>query len=101
MPTNVASQKPGGVTRRTTAGITQMKMFTTVPAGSASQAILSVPITTASLKAGSVMWTMTVETTRMSRCQNAVSGRDMHDPDQETKGPLLWPHGTLPVGSPC
>lgn len=103
VPTNVASLKLGGVTRRTTAGITRMKMFTTVPAGSASQAILSVPITTASLRAGSAMWTMTVETTQMSRCPNAVSscGRDMHDQEQETKRPLLRPHGTVPVGSPC
>lgn len=54
-PTNVASRNPGSVTWRTTAEITRMKIVPTVPAGPAGRAILSVPMATASLRAGSVM----------------------------------------------
>lgn len=104
VPINAASQKPGSVTRRMTVGITQMKTVPTVPAGSASQVILSAPVATASLRTGSVMWTMTVETTRMSPSMNAVSscGRDMAWPGigNNRNTCVAWERTRVPYCSP-
>lgn len=65
-------------------------MSTTVPVGSAGRATSSVLIITASLSTGSVMWTMTVATTRMSPCPNAVSsaGGTCGSTDGKAGGPV-------------
>lgn len=73
VPTSVAFQSPGSVTQWTTAWITQMKTLHTVPAGRAGPASSSVTMVDVSHRAGSVTWTMIVETIPMSPSTNAVS----------------------------
>lgn len=71
VPTSAAFQRPGSVTQWMTAWITQTKTVHTAPAGPASLASSGVTMAAASRRAGSVTWTMIVETILMSPSMNA------------------------------
>lgn len=67
------SQRHGSVMGRTTVETARTRTPHTAPAECADPASLSVGMAAASLRAGNVMWTMTVEITQTSLSMSAVS----------------------------